>query len=490
MKIKLLFLIFISFLVSCANNVDEDLPKEITIAGKIINYNRTSGKNVLTIYVNDNGRADQLSYSTRIDSLGYFNVKFERYYPQDVMISYKTNFRVIVHPGDSLYVEFNGDTRQRTKIFETVKFSGNSSKLNEDLAIYLKNYFETRPSSIDRKNFKALSLEEYKNVQDSIRLSRIKYVEYFLEKHKPNKELETWINSSIEYSYFDNLLSFPEYSRYDEYPSDWHVEYFKFIESIPPISIESIIYSDTRWLINQYLSGYISRILFNFGGKLKTTNFDSLMLNKIIELSPEKGLIKQLTLTEYLNQCLSKYKLAAYEENQNLISENIDEIFLTDPLANHYNEVKSFLEKPVKAEDLVANNFKDQEAIDIWNKILEDGKGKVLYIDCWGTWCGACLNEIPHAIQMYENYTDKDIEFVYLCFGSKENQWHKIINQFNLKGNHYFLNTVQESFFVELFGISGYPTYVIIDRNGNIVRKGSSFRPSNKETETIINNLL
>ena len=124
-----LTLFILTLLISSGKEEKINFAKEVTISGKVKDYDINSGKNVLTIYINDNGRAKQLNYATKLDSLGNFNVKFERYYPQDVMISYLTNFQVIVHPGDSLYVEFNGSTRQRTEIFETVKYAGDAALL-------------------------------------------------------------------------------------------------------------------------------------------------------------------------------------------------------------------------------------------------------------------------------------------------------------------------------------------------------------------------
>ena len=491
MKNNILLLIFCTFLVSCATKIDENTSKGITISGRIINYDYTSEKSTIRIIINDNGLADQINFHSEIDSTGYFNIKFECYYPQDVMIAYKTNFRVMVHPGDSLFIEFDGSTNQRTKIFKTISFSGDHAEINQQLAIYLKHFFETRPSSYQRREFKKLQLDEYKAVQDSIRKSRQAYANNFYTDHQSSNELIRWINTNIEFSYYDNLIAFPDRQKYANYPDNWHIDYFNFIDSIPRINTETLIYADTRWFINQYLQGYIFANIFDFGGKIKTTNFDSLFFYKIIELVPDDGLIEQLALTEYINlNLLSKYKLAFYEENQNIINEKITKSFLREPTAIHYKEIKSFLEKPVKAEDLVKYHLEDQKAIEIWNTILNEGKEKVLYIDCWGTWCGACLNEIPAAINMYEKYQGKDVKFIYLCFESPKDQWEKVINQFQLKGNHYFLNTDQGEFFVKLFGITGYPTYVIINKEGFIVRKGSSFRPSNNETESIITELL
>ena len=490
-KTSLLTILILVFFNSCINKSEQYHPKEIIIAGRIINYNKDSGKNILTIYINDNSRATQLNYPAEIDSVGNFHVKFKRYYTQDVMLSYLTNFQVIVHPGDSLYVVFDGSPNKRTEIYKTVKYSGSSAELNDNLAIYLEEYFKTRPAtSLIRQKQKLLFPNEYKKFQDSIKLSRKIYQKQFIKKYKPGKELKNWINANIELSYFDELFNYPDYEKYKDYPKDWHVDYFNFVSNIPPLTIETLIYADSRWFINQYLNNYLIPRIFNFGGTLKVDNIDSLIFKKIVELTPTEGLLKQLTLTEYTNTYLKKYKLSLFEENRNLINEIITESFLIDPINEHYNEIKAFIEKPMPAADFELNHFEDKTASDIWVKILSDGKGKVLYIDCWGTWCGACLNEIPNAIQMLNNYKDKEVEFVYLCFRSDEKQWKTILTQHKLEGKHYLLNEEQGAYFQQLLGISGYPTYVIIDKKGKIIRIGSSFRPFSEETRNIINDLL
>jgi thiol-disulfide isomerase/thioredoxin len=468
----------------------ENSPEEITIAGKIMDYNIGSEKPNVSIIINDNGLADQINYQGKLDSAGNFIIKFTRNYPQDVMISYKTNFRVIVHPGDSLYVEFDGNTYQRTKIFETIKFGGQYAELNQKFANYLKHYFETRPTSQDRKDFKNLSLTEYKRTQDSIKTARTKYAARFISENNPSKELITWIWTDINFSYFDNLLNFPDRSKFQKYPANWHSNYFSFVSEIPTITTRELIYSDIRWFINQYHVSYVNRSLFDFGGSIKTTNFDSLSFKWIIDFVPDDGLLEQLVLSEFLNHYLSKYKYELYESNLITIEEKIIENFLIEPIMEHYRKTKEILNKPIPIGNLVKHDSKTLEAGEILQEIIQKGSGKVIYIDCWGTWCGACLNEIPFAIKFHEKYKDSKMQFVYLCFRSDKEQWEKLIDQFNLQGEHYLLSSNQESFFKEQFNITGYPTYIIIDKDGKIIRNGSSFRPSNAETERIIDKLL
>ena len=42
---------------------------------------------------------------------------------------------------------------------------------------------------------------------------------------------------------------------------------------------------------------------------------------------------------------------------------------------------------------------------------LAPHKGKVIYIDVWGSWCGPCREEMKHASAIKESLKGKDVVF-------------------------------------------------------------------------------
>jgi thiol-disulfide isomerase/thioredoxin len=65
--------------------------------------------------------------------------------------------------------------------------------------------------------------------------------------------------------------------------------------------------------------------------------------------------------------------------------------------ADFYAEVS----KPVE----IAFKATDGRQVD-----LKELRGKVVYVDFWGTWCHDCKNEMPNLVAMYKKYHDKGFE--------------------------------------------------------------------------------
>lgn len=62
----------------------------------------------------------------------------------------------------------------------------------------------------------------------------------------------------------------------------------------------------------------------------------------------------------------------------------------------------------------------DVEMLDGTKFKLSDKKGKVLVVTIWGTWCGPCIAEIPHLIELQNQYGEQGIEVIGLNIGDGE----------------------------------------------------------------------
>jgi thiol-disulfide isomerase/thioredoxin len=100
---------------------------------------------------------------------------------------------------------------------------------------------------------------------------------------------------------------------------------------------------------------------------------------------------------------------------------------------------------------------------------LADYKGKVLIVDVWATWCPPCKQELPHFIELYDEYKDKGFEMVGLSVDDSPDVLKPFIKEYNLNYTIHWGNGQEVQ---SVFGpIPGIPTTFIIDKEGNIVKK-------------------
>ena len=108
----------------------------------------------------------------------------------------------------------------------------------------------------------------------------------------------------------------------------------------------------------------------------------------------------------------------------------------------------------------------------ILRKLIEPYKGKFVLVDVWGTWCSPCKRALSHSKELYERMASYDMVFLYLANRSDEDSWKNVIKEYNVTGDnvvHYNLPGEQQSVVENFLKVNGYPTYRLIDRNGNLL---------------------
>ncbi|MBP3228900.1 MAG: hypothetical protein J6M53_09000 [Bacteroidaceae bacterium] len=77
----------------------------------------------------------------------------------------------------------------------------------------------------------------------------------------------------------------------------------------------------------------------------------------------------------------------------------------------------------------------DGEAI--WAKIMEPLRGRAVYVDVWGTWCGPCKQALKNFTESLHNaLTDLPVTYVYLCNRSEDAAWRSCIAEYGLIQPH------------------------------------------------------
>lgn len=119
--------------------------------------------------------------------------------------------------------------------------------------------------------------------------------------------------------------------------------------------------------------------------------------------------------------------------------------------------------QPVPAFDLTGTDGKKYTS--------EQLKGKIVVINFWFEKCKPCLMELPELNAVAESYKNSD-EVVFLAV-TFDNQ--KDIDKF-LKKNRFIYNKVaDQKDMIQQYGITMFPTHLIIDRDGILAYNTSGF---------------
>lgn len=120
---------------------------------------------------------------------------------------------------------------------------------------------------------------------------------------------------------------------------------------------------------------------------------------------------------------------------------------------------------PGNSSDLIGKRAPNFKMIDINGNTIssENTKGKVVVLNFWFAACKPCIDEIPELNDVYEKYkNDTNVIFASITF-DKQDKVNPFLKKFPIK--YPVISDAKE--ICDLFKISGYPTNIVIDKNGN-----------------------
>ncbi len=116
---------------------------------------------------------------------------------------------------------------------------------------------------------------------------------------------------------------------------------------------------------------------------------------------------------------------------------------------------------------------------------LKENRGKYVVIDFWGTWCGACILDIPKMKKFYNTNKDK-VNLIGIAVRDSNENWTKAIQKYQMNWIQ-ILNDKNTDDLIKKYGVEGFPTKIIINPEGKIE---GVFLGSNDDFFVKINQLL
>ncbi len=116
-----------------------------------------------------------------------------------------------------------------------------------------------------------------------------------------------------------------------------------------------------------------------------------------------------------------------------------------------------------------------------------DLKGSVVVLDFWATWCGPCLAEMPAFNALHAKYAGRGVEVIGIAVQSG---WAEDIKPYRDKHKIAYSTLIGDDDVVEKYGVIGFPTTYILDKDFKVHRKFTGKLPERKELEREIESLL
>jgi thiol-disulfide isomerase/thioredoxin len=173
---------------------------------------------------------------------------------------------------------------------------------------------------------------------------------------------------------------------------------------------------------------------------------------------------------------ISGYLYLLIKKTLNLLPFLLSSFFVTFMVFQGWNYWFHYVSFNTFTGKISATNLKQNiNGIDQNNKLItnETLANKIVLLDFWHTRCGVCFQKFPQLQAFYDKYKNDNSIAVYAVNKpieeDKEKSAFKVIEE---ESYNFPVLLPNDEELAEKFGVKGYPTTFVIDKQSNIIYKG------------------
>lgn len=158
---------------------------------------------------------------------------------------------------------------------------------------------------------------------------------------------------------------------------------------------------------------------------------------------------------------------------------NVNQAYFRNYLAG-LEEFYRVAESPFPDDVLFVDNYENLTTL---KDVISKFKGQPVFIDFWFSTCGPCIKEFGHNKGLKNFLKENNIAMLYVSIDrpSVEENWKNRIKNHHLAGYHVRTSQALHEDMHKNYGIYGYPHYMIVGSDGNILLKRTKHNPSDGE---------
>src|SRR5215469_11424658 len=99
----------------------------------------------------------------------------------------------------------------------------------------------------------------------------------------------------------------------------------------------------------------------------------------------------------------------------------------------------------------------------------EQLKGKLVVLDFWATWCGPCMQEVPHIVQLNQEYGPKGLQIIGISLDQDHSQMLQVSKQKGMTWPEYFDGLVWKNRIFGMYGTNFIPYTILLSPEGKVL---------------------
>lgn len=406
--------------------------------------------------------------------------------------------QLYVKPGDSLYVEIDFKDMLHPVV------TGTGETLNRQMLLFVNGGYYRQQYAIDPQQ----EPEAFETALRTAYNNRKQRLQDFWSEQQPTEEVKQLTNTLITLDAYTALFAYAatyQEERHTDKRGYQQTElkrairkvekYNRLLPHLDSLFLDNNILS-SRFRLAKELNLYIQKNILAETGQQKEVE------NRLQKLSATKVL--PYALSEIMTSRLAVNDTTAFRPYHSLLDSIARVPYLHENVMNLYRSKVAYLKCPTTVSNNLlygnSGNDKKTEQMEFMKplyQLMEQHKGKVIYIEFWGTYCGPCIEEMIPMKELRKKFSPSDVTIISYCGNGSRDDYDRLMEQFRMKetgiiclfGEEW---TSRKNYLAicKQLGIQGTPSFLLFNREGMLVNFGSLIRPSYPDTERSIRQWL
>lgn len=339
--------------------------------------------------------------------------------------------------------------------FETsLRYGGRGATANNYLAQSLSRfeYGHAGPRPQDQRT-PVTTAPQMRQLADAFRQKRHAFLTTYGAAHPLPLAFQQQAGLEIDVEWARHLLDFPGYHREaTQQAAEVPVGYYDFLQALPRRQLDEQV----EWEpVLRLLAAYGGRLLPNGPLPADSAEVRRLYARATTDFGPSRArdwAMYQMLTFQAPTALLAAYPVFRTLNRDSTLSRNMRQLV--------QRELRMQPGQPAPTFTLL-----DQSGHAV---SLHDFRGKVVYLDFWGTWCAPCRQELPARARLLQQFAGREVVFVSIAVNDAAATWQRVVATEHLAGPAQVALRSPDPTVAAAYNVQSFPTYLLIGRDGRI----------------------